>query len=74
MSMHVENQRLPTTDGKRRRRHAKPVKPPTPFAPTVQQVKEIVPQKIIPQFKPRIGDGRQSLIPAISCCPAAATR
>ncbi len=54
MSTHVENQRLPTTDGQRRQLHVKPVKPLKPFAPTVRKVVEIVPQMVIPQFKARL--------------------
>jgi hypothetical protein len=42
----------PGTDGQRKRLHAKPVKPPKPFAPTVQMMKEIVPAKMIPKLKP----------------------
>ena len=43
----------PGTDGQRKRLHAKLVKPPKPFAPTVEKVKEIVPAKLIPKLKPR---------------------
>jgi hypothetical protein len=43
---------LPTTDGHRRRLHVKPAKKPNPFAPTVQAVKEFVPNKLIPKSKP----------------------
>jgi hypothetical protein len=42
---------FPTTDG-HRRPHAKPANKPKPFAPTVPQVKQIVPQKLTPKFKP----------------------
>ena len=42
---------FPGTDGQRKRLHVKPVKPPKPFAPTVQKVKEIVPNKLIPKLK-----------------------
>ena len=41
---------VPGTDGQRKRLHAKPVKPPKPFAPTVRSVAEIVPQKVIPKM------------------------
>jgi hypothetical protein len=37
--------------GQRKRLHVKPVKPPKPFAPTIQKVKEIVPAKVIPKLK-----------------------
>jgi hypothetical protein len=43
---------FPTTDGHRRRLHVKPPKKPKPFAPTVQAVKEIVPNKLIPKLNP----------------------
>ena len=43
---------LPGTDAQRKRLHVKSVKPPKPFAPTIQKVKEIVPQKVIPKLKP----------------------
>jgi hypothetical protein len=43
---------FPTTDGHRRRLQVKPAKKPTPFAPTVRAVKEIVPNKLIPKLKP----------------------
>jgi hypothetical protein len=43
---------LPTTNAHRKRLHAKPVKPPTLFPPTVRKVKEIVPNKLIPKLKP----------------------
>lgn len=42
----------PGTDTQRKRLHPKPVKPPKPFAPTVQKVREIVPAKLIPKLKP----------------------
>jgi hypothetical protein len=42
----------PGTDAQRKRLHPKKVKPPKPFAPTVQNVKEIVPNKLIPKLKP----------------------
>jgi hypothetical protein len=32
--------------------HVKPPTKPKPFAPTVRQVKEIVPNKLIPKLKP----------------------
>ena len=41
---------FPTTAARRKRLHAKPVKP---FAPTVRKVAEIVPQKLIPKLKPQ---------------------
>jgi hypothetical protein len=40
------------TDGQRKRLHGKPVKPPKPFAPALQKVKEVVPRKFIPKLKP----------------------
>lgn len=43
---------FPTTNAHRRRRHAKPVKPPMPFAATMKKMAEIVPYKMIPKFKP----------------------
>lgn len=43
---------FPTTNAHRKRLHAKPVKPPKPFAPTVKKVAEIVPNKMIPKLKP----------------------
>ena len=39
------------TDAQRKQFHPKKVKPPKPFAPTVQKVKEIVPNKLIPKLK-----------------------
>jgi hypothetical protein len=39
-------------DAQRKRLHPKQAKPPKPFAPTVQKVKEIVPNKLIPKLKP----------------------
>jgi hypothetical protein len=42
----------PMTDARRKRLHPKKVQPPKPFKPTVQMVKEIVPNKLIPKFKP----------------------
>ena len=41
---------FPTSHAHRQRLHAKPVKPPKPFAPTVRRVAEIVPQKLIPKL------------------------
>jgi hypothetical protein len=41
----------PGTDGQRKRLHVKPVKPPEPFAPTVQQLRKIVPAKTIPKLE-----------------------
>jgi hypothetical protein len=38
----------PGTDAQRKRLHPKKVKPPKLFPPTVQKVKEIVPNKLIP--------------------------
>jgi hypothetical protein len=46
-----EDQPFPTTDGLRRRLHIKPPKKPKPFAPTVQAVKEVVPNKPISKLK-----------------------
>ncbi len=43
---------LPGTDGQRKRPHAKRVKPPKSFKPTVRHVTEIVPQHIIPKLPP----------------------
>lgn len=40
------------TDAQRKRFQPKPVKTIKPFAPTVQKVKEIVPNKMIPKLKP----------------------
>lgn len=40
------------TDAQRKRLHPKKVKPPKLFPPTVQKVKEIVPNKLIPKLKP----------------------
>jgi hypothetical protein len=43
----------PFTDAQRKRLHPQKEKPPPkPFAPTVQRVKEIVPNKLIPKLKP----------------------
>ena len=42
----------PMTDARRKRLHPKKVQPSKPFKPTVQMVKEIVPNKMIPKFKP----------------------
>lgn len=42
----------PFTDAQRKRFQPKPVKTIKPFAPTIQKVKEIVPNKIIPKLKP----------------------
>ena len=42
----------PFTDAQRKRFKPKLVKKPNPFAPTVQKVKEIVPNKLIPKLKP----------------------
>lgn len=42
----------PFTDAQRKRFQPKPVKKIKPFAPTVQKVKEIVPNKMIPKLKP----------------------
>jgi len=42
----------PFTDAQRKRFHPKPVKAIKPFAPTIQKVKEIVPNKMIPKLKP----------------------
>ena len=44
---------FPTSHAHRRRWHAKPVKQPNPFAPTVRRVAEIVPQNLIPKLKAR---------------------
>jgi hypothetical protein len=41
----------PGTDAQRKRLHPKPVKPPMLFPPTVQKVKEIVPNKLIQTIK-----------------------
>ncbi|MBX9679114.1 MAG: hypothetical protein K2X38_10160 [Gemmataceae bacterium] len=43
---------FPGTDAQRQRLHLKKIKPPKPFAPTVQKVREIVPSKLIPKLKP----------------------
>lgn len=40
----------PFTDAQRKRFQPKPVKKVKPFAPTVQRVKEIVPNKLIPKL------------------------
>ena len=40
------------TDAQRKRLHLLGVKPPKLFPPTVQKVKEIVPNKLIPKLKP----------------------
>lgn len=40
------------TDAERKRLHPKKVKPPKLFPPTVREVKEIVPNKLIPKLKP----------------------
>ena len=40
------------TDAQRKRFQPKPVKTIKPFAPTIQKVKEIVPNKMIPKLKP----------------------
>ena len=42
----------PFTDAQRKRFQPKPVKKIKPFAPTIQKVKEIVPNKMIPKLKP----------------------
>lgn len=42
----------PFTDAQRKRFQPKPVKKFKPFAPTIQKVKEIVPNKMIPKLKP----------------------
>lgn len=42
----------PFTDAQRKLLHPKKVKPPKLFPPTVQKVKEIVPNKLIPKLKP----------------------
>ncbi|MBY0528408.1 MAG: hypothetical protein K2R98_33765 [Gemmataceae bacterium] len=42
----------PFTDAQRRRFHPKKVKTIKPFSPTIQKVKEIVPNKMIPKLKP----------------------
>ncbi|HEX3149670.1 MAG TPA: hypothetical protein VHR66_16460 [Gemmataceae bacterium] len=41
---------MPGTDAQRERLHPKKVKPPKPFAPTGQKVKEIVPNELIPNL------------------------
>jgi hypothetical protein len=43
---------LPTTNIHRKRLHAETVKPPKSFAPMVQKVAEIVPNKPISKLKP----------------------
>lgn len=40
----------PFTDAQRKRFYPKSVKRPIPFAPTVQRVREIVPNKMIPKL------------------------
>ena len=50
---------LPTTDAHRKRLYPKKVKPPKLFAPTVQAVKKIVPDKFIQKLNPT--PTRQSL-------------
>lgn len=40
------------TETQRKRLHPKKVKPPKLFPPTMQKVKEIVPNKFISKFKP----------------------
>jgi hypothetical protein len=47
-----EINRMPGTDTQRKRPHPRKVKPPNSFAPTVQKVREIVPNKLIPKLKP----------------------
>jgi hypothetical protein len=42
----------PFTDTQRKRLHAKKVKPPKLFPPTVRAVREIVPNKLIPKLTP----------------------
>jgi hypothetical protein len=42
----------PFTDAQRKRFQPKTVKKIKPFAPTIQKVKEIVPNKMIPKLKP----------------------
>jgi hypothetical protein len=42
----------PITDAERKQLHSTKVKPPKLFPPTVQAVKEIVPNKLIPKSKP----------------------
>ena len=42
----------PRTDARRKWLHPKKVQPPNSFKPTVQMVKEIVPNKLIPKLKP----------------------
>lgn len=48
---------LPVPNARRRRLHAKPVKKPNPFAPTIRPVAEIVPPKLIPNLS-RAGRSR----------------
>jgi len=43
----------PFADAQRRRFQPKKLKTIKPFTPTIQKVKEIVPNKMIPKFKPR---------------------
>jgi hypothetical protein len=42
----------PFADAQRKRLHPKKVKPPKPFAPTVQKVKEVVPNRFIRKLNP----------------------
>lgn len=43
---------FPGTDAQRKALHAKPVKKPKPFAPTIRKVKDIVPNKFVAKIKP----------------------
>jgi hypothetical protein len=42
----------PGTDAQRKRLHPKKAKPPKLFPPTIQKVREIVPNKLIPKLNP----------------------
>ena len=43
---------FPGTDAQRKAMHVKPAKKPNPFAPTIQKVNEIVPNKFVAKLKP----------------------
>jgi len=55
----------PFTDAQRRRLHPKKVKPPKLFPPTVQKVKEIVPNKIIPKVTASLRHDYAAISPTV---------
>ena len=49
------------TDAQRKKFQPKPVKKIRPFAPTVQKVKEIVPNKLIPKLRTSLPPGKWAI-------------